>query len=100
MAAWSGRLQNLLGRVATGEPHHAAARVRAGAADIEAFDRGAVLRDAGHRADHEELVEGEVAMMPMAAGDAELPLDIDRGQQLTARDQAAQARGMALDRAD
>ena len=68
------------GGIAPGQPHYATARMRTGAADIEAGDRRAVLRDAGDRADHKELIEGEVPMMPMAAGDAEFPLDIDGGQ--------------------
>src|SRR4029077_7347021 len=91
----SGRLpDDLPRRVATGKPHYAAARVTARAAEVEARDRCAVLRGARHRTQHEELIERELGVVPVASGHAELALQILRREQLARADAVAQLRGV------
>ena len=68
---------------------------------IQARQRRAVLRGARHRAHHEELVEGQLGVVPMAAADAELPLDVDAASAARARDDArAQPRRVRSERID
>ena len=69
----------------------------AGTAEEQPFERSAVLGRAGHGPHHEELIEGQIAVMPVTAADAKLPLHVQRGQELHTRDGAAQARRHALD---
>ena len=78
----SGRsLEDLLRGIAARGAHHAAAGVTARAAQEQARQRRAVLRGARHRPHHEELIEGEFAVMPMTAADAKFLLDVERRQQ-------------------
>ena len=76
------RAEDRLRRVAPGGTHDAATGMAAGAAQVQAVHGHRVLRRAGHRSQHQELIERELAVMPVAAGDAELPLDVRRQQQL------------------
>src|SRR5690606_14579614 len=72
----AGRLlqvaQDLRGGVAAGRSHHATARMRGRAADVEPPDRRAVLRVAGHRPVEQQLVEGEFALEDVALCEADL----------------------------
>ena len=36
----------------------------------------------GHRSDHQELIEGKIAVMPVTAADPKLLLDVEWRQQL------------------
>ena len=71
-------LENLPRGIAAGSAHHTAARMAAGPAQKQPGNRRLVLRRARQRTHHEELVEGEIRMMPVSAGDPKLLLDIDR----------------------
>src|ERR1700690_238703 len=93
-------LENLPRRIAPGNAHHASSGMAAGAAQIQARKRCAVLRGTRHRPDHEELIEGELAMMPMAAADAKFLLDIERRQQFRGDDAAAQSGRIPLQGVD
>ena len=60
------------------DAHDPAPGMAAGPAQEQARQRRAVLSGARHRPDHEELVEGEFAVVPMAAADPKLLLDVER----------------------
>ena len=62
-------------RILSGATHDATTGVAAGAAEIETVHRHRVLGRAWDGPQHQELVERQLAMMPMTAADAELPLD-------------------------
>ena len=79
-------------------PDHAAARMAAGAAqDTSPVDGRPVLRGPGHRPDHEELIEGQVPVMPVSAADPKFLLDVERRQHLGALTMLAQPRRIALE---
>ena len=65
-------------RIESRRARHAAARMRAGAAEIERADRRRVTRMARQRAHEEELVGPQVAVEDVALGDAEDVLEIER----------------------
>jgi hypothetical protein len=75
-----GSLENLPRGIAPRGTHDAASGMAARATQVQARDRRLVLRRAGHGSDHEELVKGEIHVMPMSAGDPKAPLDIGRRQ--------------------
>jgi hypothetical protein len=75
-------LQDGARRVAAGRAHDAAAGVAAGTAEIEAGDGRRVVCRARYRTQHEELVEGELAVMPVAAADPHPALDVGGREQL------------------
>src|SRR3546814_7292829 len=77
-----------------------AAGVRRSAAEIEAADRQPVAREAVHRPQAQHLVDGELAVVPMAAGGAGLALDVGGGQHVLSQDEAAQARREGLEAAE
>ena len=52
------------------------------AAQVEALDRRAVARPAGHRPHEEELLQGQVAVEDVALGQAEPALEVERRQDL------------------
>jgi hypothetical protein len=72
--------QNLAGGIASRDPHDPSSRMAASAAQIQACEWRLVLGCAGDRPHHQELIESEIRVMPMPAGDTELPLNIDRRQ--------------------
>src|SRR5258707_1993588 len=69
-------LQDRLRGVVAGRPGDAAARMRARAAVVEAFERSAVVRIAQHRPRPEQLVERERAVEDVAADEPELLFQI------------------------
>src|SRR4029077_18789989 len=71
-----GSPEDLPRSVAPGGAHHAAARMRAGSAQVQTPDRCLVLRRAGHGARHEKLVKGKIRVMPVPTADSKLPLNI------------------------
>src|SRR3546814_20218081 len=77
-----------------------AAGVRRSAAEIEAADRQPVAREAVHRPQAQHLVDGELAVVPMAAGGAGLALAVGGGQHVLSPDEAAPARREGLEAAD
>ena len=87
-------------RIAAGAAHDAAARMAAGAAEIQTADRHRVLRRARDRPQHQELVERELAVMPVTARDAELALDVRRQQQLRCDHLGRRSRRVALEDAE
>ncbi len=60
------------------------------AAEIEAVDGGGVALSARNRAQHQHLVDGQLAMMPVSSGRAGEPLDIAREQQALRTHEPAQ----------
>src|SRR5258706_14447982 len=66
--------QHLAGAVVPGRARHAAARMCACAAQVQPFDRRAVVRVAEQRARRPELVERQLSMEDVSAGEAELAL--------------------------
>src|SRR5215510_1948553 len=74
--------ERLVGRVVAGRPAHAAPRMRAGAAEVEAAHGAAVAREAGDRPHEEELLQHEVAVEDVALGESIGALEVERGQHL------------------
>jgi hypothetical protein len=68
-------VQDLARRVRARRRHHAAARMRAGTAHVEALGRTAVLREPGKRTIEQQLVERELALEDVAFGESHLVLD-------------------------
>ena len=66
----------------------------AGPAKPEPGDRHAIALELAGGAQEEHLVEGDFAMMPLAAGHAELALDILGCQHLLSDDTAGEIRGV------
>src|SRR5688572_5146999 len=91
---------DLAGAVATVGAADAAARMGAGAAQVEAVDRRPVVGVAAHRAQREELVEGHVAVQGVPAGDAEQALEVDRAEHLALLDRVGEAGHVALESGD
>jgi hypothetical protein len=60
--------------------------MRAGTAQEQARHRCPVLRRAWHRPDHEELIETELAVVPVSTAHPELLLEIPRCQQFDRAD--------------
>ena len=92
-------LQDLARRIGARQARDIAAGMGAGPAKPEAGDRHAVLLIAGRGAQEEHLVQGHLAMMPLAAGQAVLRLQI-LGRQGFGGDDAAGADRARLARAD
>ena len=64
--------------LAPGRRHDAAARVRAGAAHVEARHRPAILRVARERPVEQQLVHRQLALEDVALGEADLVLELAR----------------------
>ena len=90
--------QNLAGGVASRDAHDATAWMATGSAQEQSNQWRAVLRGAGHGPHHQELIEGQVAMMPMAAVYTKFALDVARCQQFCAEDRRPQSRCVSLER--
>src|SRR5689334_5306501 len=93
-------LQDLLRGVLAVGAHDPAARVRRGAAHVEAADGRAVLRPPGSGAEEEELLERQLALEDVALGQAELALDVERREDLPVLDDALDVRRVLRDRVD
>src|SRR3546814_7577480 len=74
--------------------------MRRSAAEQEAAHRSAILLQARHRAQHPDLIQCDLAVMPVAAGGAEAGLDIGRGLQPLRHDAVLKARQMRLQEID
>jgi hypothetical protein len=74
--------------------------VRTCAAEVQPVERHPVLRRAANRANEHELVQRQFAVVPVAAGDMELALDIRRRQQLARGDARLEVRRIPADRLD
>src|ERR1700683_3605548 len=98
-SASSGCLANECTRgIAAGDAHDAAARVTAGAAQIQPVQWRAILGGTGHRSHDEELIKRQLGVMPVSAADAKLRLDVCRSEQLRGFDAGAQPGRAALER--
>src|SRR5262249_22505166 len=89
--------QDFMGGVPAGGAPDAAAGVRAGAAQVEVPDRGAVVGEAGGGAEGEELVRRHGAVIDVAAGQAEDGLEILRRVDVPGDDRPLEAGGVARD---
>ena len=68
--------------VVTRRAHHAAARMRAGPAQIQPADGRPITRAARHRPHHEHLIQAHFTVEDIAAGEAEAAFQIERRQHL------------------
>ena len=74
--------------------------MRARTAQIEPFDRGAILRPARHWPHREQRAGVQIAVEDIAFGQAVDPLQIERGEHHPAEDQVAQVGHVAADLVD
>ena len=79
---------------------HAAARVRARSAQIEALERHPIIGRADHRPSAEQLVEAHLAVENVAADQAEAALEVERRMDLPADHRLGEARRVGIDRRD
>ena len=70
------------------------------AAQEQAGNRRVVLRSLVSRPHHEQLVQGKLGVVPVAAGDVAVLFEVRRRQELTVHDLLANPWGMAGDRID
>src|SRR3954471_7276735 len=75
-----------------GRTHHAPAGMGSGAALVVAVNRGAVLAPAGSRPEEVHLWREELPGEDVPLGQPDLPLDIERRDDLAMEDQVAEAR--------
>src|SRR5690349_24912623 len=75
----------------------AAAGMSPRAAQVESRQRGAVVRMAQYRPRGPELVERELPVEDVAAGETEFPLEVRGGERAMAEDARAEARRGRLD---
>ena len=84
--------QDPLGRVVAAGRHHAAARVRPRAAEVQAVDRRRVLRQRRRRPHERHLVEPLLALEDVAAEQPEDALEVGRGEHLVVHDRVLHVR--------
>src|SRR5438477_6085809 len=75
-------LQHLARAIESRRPHHAAAGVRARAAQKQSLHRRPVARPPRHGPHHKHLVQTHFTMENIAAGDAKPALQVERRQNL------------------
>src|SRR4051812_7182704 len=89
-----------VGRIMTRRAGHAAARVRPGAAEVEAFERHSVIGCADHWTSAEQLVEPHLAVENVAADEAEAPFKVERRMDLSPKHGLGEAWRMRVDGRD
>src|SRR5712671_2021513 len=89
--------QDLARAVVARRAGHAAARMRARAAEIESLDRAAVVGVAQKRARRPELIEGERAVEDIAAHQAEIALEVGGRERGMGHDAAPEAGRMRFE---
>ena len=91
---WFAQVEQDLARgIRARRRHDAAARVRSGAAHVEALRRPAVLRETRERAVEQQLVHRQLALEDVALGEAHLVLELARRAHLDVADEAAGSSG-------
>src|SRR5579883_2928314 len=70
--------------------HHAAAGMRAGAAEIESLDGRAIAGALWGWSQREKLVRGDLALKDIAVGQAIALLDIERAEHLAVEDRVGE----------
>src|SRR5205807_6077585 len=80
-------------RVIPTRPHDPAARMRGGAAQVQAADGRAVARPSGERAQEEELRQRHRALENVAAREPETALQVERREDLPIDHGALEVRG-------
>src|SRR3954449_8256112 len=85
-------VEDALGGVVPAGGHHAAARVRARAAQVETLDGRRVLGERRRRPHERHLVEPLLALEDVAAEQAEDPLEVRRGEHLVVDDRVLYVR--------
>lgn len=73
-------------RVVAGRSGHSSAGMRAGSAQVQPFDRRAILRPTGHRAHEEKLLERKIAVKNIALGEAVGAFQIEGRENLSRHD--------------
>src|SRR6266550_9337922 len=97
-----GRSQDLFGGIVARGTSNAPARVCARAAQIQPADRRRIARPTRYRSQCEQLVETQVAMKNVAAGQAIFAFQVERRQGVYVLDRAAdigRVAGQEIDRA-
>src|SRR3954471_18841344 len=84
--------QHFARAVVAGRARDAAARMGAGAAQVESLDRAAVVRMAEQRPGRPQLVERKRAVEDVAADEAEVALQVGGREGAVAEDAGAKAR--------
>src|SRR5581483_2900071 len=79
-------LQQRHRRIMPRRAHHAAAGMRAGAAEIESLDGRAIAGALWGWSQREKLVRGDLALKDIAVGQAIALLDIERAEHLAVED--------------
>src|SRR5207249_5876830 len=92
--------ENLTGRIIAWGAHDATPRMRPRTTEIEVANGGAIARPAGHRAEAEELVQAQLTMENVAAGETILPLHVQRRDNLAMHDSRADIRGIGHQRVE
>ena len=87
-------------RIVSGRAGHAATRVSARSAQVQALERHPVIGRADHRARTEQLVEAHLAMENVTADQAEAPLQVQGRMDLPTDDGRCEARRMTVHRRD
>src|SRR4029077_20143873 len=87
-------------RVVAGRAGDAAAGMGAAAAMVKPLHGAAIVGVAEHRAGREELIECQRAMKDVAAEQSELPLQVERGENLPPQHACRKAGGVSVDGCD
>src|SRR5690349_16806674 len=90
-------LEDLAGRELARRAHHAAARVRPGAALVVAVDRRPVLGPARRWPEEEHLRREELAGEDVALAEPDRPFDVERRPDLALEDEVPEAREERLE---
>ena len=77
--------------------NYAATGMRAAAAKKQSMDRSPVLSEVRKRPEREHLIEAHLTMKNVAAGDAELALDVERRQDVDMFYGARKSRSVLID---
>src|SRR5689334_16179805 len=86
--------QYVTGGILARSPRQSHSRVRAGAAQEQAVNRGPVVRPAQRRSHREQLIERQLSMMNVPPGQPIHVFQVCWGEHLPVFDQSADARGV------
>ena len=87
-------------RVVAGGSGHAPTRVHAGSAEVEAVDRGSIVRPPRDRPHEEELLDVEITVEDVPLRETEGALEVERRHHLHRLDRAGDVRRVPADPVD